>query len=96
MWVKFRGEWARKGVNHAPGDVVDVEDWEAERLIALGKARLTDAPPVDLTEPTDEQLLDALMADGASGEDEGPQFKSGSIPEVDGTPKTARRERKFK
>lgn len=78
MWVRFRSDWVRKGVTHVTGDVLEVEDWEAEQVIALGRAKACDAPPVEITEPSDVELLDAVMAED---EQEGPQFKAGSLPD---------------
>lgn len=88
MWVKLRSDWVRKGATHVNGDVLEVEDWEAERLVALGKAKPCDAPP--MPEPTDAEMLDAVME-----EPDGPQFKSGTVPD-DAPVQKSRTGRKFK
>lgn len=77
-WVKFRAEWLRKGVVIAPNDVLELEEWEAAQVIALGKAKPCEAPPVAMPEPTDAELLDAAMGED---EPEPMQFKSGTVPD---------------
>lgn len=47
MKIRFLVAMAGPGVSHAPGDIADIDDAEAERLVGAGFAAPVDAAPVD-------------------------------------------------
>jgi len=90
--VMIKGTWHHNREVWAKGDVREVEDWLAEKLIRLGKARALTAEdlaaqaaaaPPEAPVPGDDMAAPEAAGDDGEDEEDGPRYKGGSVPAED-------------